>query len=587
MGVLEVPVLIVGGGGCGLTASICLSDLGVDHLLVEKHEGTSHLPKAHFLNQRSMEVLRQHGVAGSVYELGMPTETCKVRFVTSLAGDGPLDRQEIYVFDAFGGGTLRQTYQRVSPCVTTNLPQLRLEPVLRRHAEERAPGKIRFGHELVDFTVDDEGVSARILDRAADRQLDVRARYVIGADGGKTFAPRLGVTMEGPSGLLDLVSTHFSADLSEWWWDDSTLIAMFLNPEGQGTFGSGIVVPMGPTWGRHCEEWALHFAFRPDDPERFNEEEIVPRLRELLKLPDLQPRVHRVSHWIMERVVADRYHFGRILLAGDAVHRHVPTGGLGLNGAMQDAHNLAWKLAAVVKGHAGEELLRTYEAERRPVGIANADWALFTFMNHAVLNAGMGIMPGAPVEANVMALQSYFSNTPVGASLRARAAEVFRTQRVEYSSIDVELGFSYADGALVADGTEPPPRDPMGSEHRPTTRPGHRLPHAWIEGDGRISTHDLTGSDLRFALIAGPAGRPWCDAAARAAEKLGLDVTAVRIGAGGDYRDATGEWAAVAGIGAEGAVLVRPDNHVAWRSTGAAANPDQTMLQTFETVLAR
>jgi len=142
MGVLEVPVLIVGGGGCGLTASICLSDLGVDHLLVEKHPGTSHLPKAHFLNQRSMEVLRQHGVADSVYELGMPTETCKVRFVTSLAGDGPLDRRELFVFDAFGGGSLRHTYQRLSPCVTTNLPQLRLEPVLRRHAEERAPGKV-------------------------------------------------------------------------------------------------------------------------------------------------------------------------------------------------------------------------------------------------------------------------------------------------------------------------------------------------------------------------------------------------------------------------------------------------------------
>jgi 2,4-dichlorophenol 6-monooxygenase len=129
----------------------------------------------------------------------------------------------------------------------------------------------------------------------------------------------------------------------------------------------------------------------------------------------------------------------------------------------------------------------------------------------------------------------------------------------------------------------------MGSEHTPTARPGHRLPHAWLErGDGgRLSTHDLTGPGLRFALIAGPEGQPWCDAAARAAEKLGIDVVTIRIGTGGDYGDSTGEWAAVAGLGADGAVLVRPDNHVAWRSPGAAANPDQTMLQTFETVLAR
>jgi 2,4-dichlorophenol 6-monooxygenase len=586
MSVIKVPVLIVGGGGCGLTSSIFLSDLGVDNLLVERHAGTSVLPRAHYLNQRTMEVLRQHRVADSIYAVGAPIENFgKVRWLTSLAGEGSLEACTIFEMDAFGGGALRERYEKDSPCLSSNYPLLRLEPLLRRHAEERAPGRILYHHELVEWSEGPDGISATVKNRDTDETFTVEAAYMIAADGGKTVGPAVGVEMEGPRGLLDMVATHFSADLSEW-WDESCLITWFLNPMGAGSWGSGAMVPMGPTWGKGSEEWVLYFAFRPDDPERFDEAAIVPRMRELLNLPDLDPTVHRVSHWVLEAVLADRYRAGRVFLAGDAAHRHPPTTGLGLNTAIQDAHNLAWKLAAVLNGTASDSLLDSYEAERRPVGMRNVDWALFTFLNHMVIDAGIGLLPGAPPEAQAAALEAYFAHNPMGETRRARAAEVIATQRTEFQAHDLEIGFSYSAGALVADGTEAPPRDPMGSEYHPTTRPGHRLPHAWLEHDGqRLSTHDLTGATSRFAVLTGPAGETWCTAATQAAEKLGVSIVAARVGAGGDHADLTGDWATLCQIGDDGVVLVRPDNHVAFRSPGAVEDAGAALTAAMEAVL--
>jgi 2,4-dichlorophenol 6-monooxygenase len=582
---LDVPVLIVGGGGCGLSASLFLSDLGVDHLLVERHASTSHLPKAHYLNQRTMEIFRQHGVADSVYEVGTPPDKLgKVRWRTSLGGDGPLDGRTFHTMDSFGGGDLRDRYAKDGPSPSSNYPQLRLEPLIRRHAEQRGPGRLRFDHELVDLVQDQDGVTATVRDRTTDETLTVRARYVIAADGGKTVGPALGVAMNGPTGLLDMVSTHFSADLSEW-ADESCLITWFVNPDGAGSWGSGAMVPMGPTWGAKSEEWVLHFTFGPDDPARFDEQAIVPRMRELLKLPDLDVTVHKVSHWILEGVVADRYRVGRVFLAGDAAHRHPPTTGLGLNTAIQDAHNLAWKLAAVLAGQAAPSLLDSYQPERQAIGVRNVDWAMFTFLNHLVIDAGIGLLPGQPPEANRAAFEAFFADTPMGATRRARAAEVIRTQRTEFQAHDLEIGFRYESGALVGDGTPPPPADPMGCEYHPTTRPGHRLPHAWLERDGtRLSTHDLVGRD-GFALLTGPAGDAWVDAAERAAHTFGVGVHAVRIG--GELADADGEWARVREISDAGAVLVRPDNHVAFRAPGAVDDPAETLRNALATVLGR
>ena len=246
---IDVPVLIIGGGGCGLSASIFLSNLGVEHLLVERHESTSLLPKAHYLNQRTMEAFRQHGVADAILAVGGPIEKFgKVRWTTSMGGDGPLDRRLIHEMDAFGGGTLRERYKTDSACMSSNYPQLRLEPLLRAEAERRAPGQIRYDHEVTGWEQTDNGVTVTVRSRDDDEELIINARYVIGADGGRTVGPKVGVEMAGPTNMVDMVSTHFSCDLSEY-WDDGTLINWFLNPEGADSWGSGVVVQMGPTWG--------------------------------------------------------------------------------------------------------------------------------------------------------------------------------------------------------------------------------------------------------------------------------------------------------------------------------------------------
>lgn len=583
---IDIPVLIVGGGGCGLSSSIFLSNFGVPHLLVERHASTSILPKAHYLNQRTMEIYRQHRVADAIYEVGAPIECFgQIRWMTSLGGDGPLDRKEIHRMDAFGGHTLRERYEADSPVLATNYPQLRLEPLLRREAEKRAPEAIRYHHELLDWQQTESGITANVLNRDSDETFTVRARYLIGADGGKSIVPRLGVEMVGPTNMVDMVTTHFTADLSEY-WDDSTLITWFLNPEGENSWGAGAMVQMGPTWGRRSEEWVVHFAFRPDDPERFNEEAIAPRLLELLRLPDLKLQVHKVSHWILDRIVADRWRIGDIFLAGDAAHRQPPTTGLGLSTGVQDAHNLTWKLAHVLSGSATDALLDTYESERKPVSTEGADWALMAFGNHTVIDAGIGLVPGAPLEANTAAFHALFSTGLVGDALRARARETIDTQRFEFQAHDIEIGFHYRQGALIDDGSAPPPRSETGTIYTPTSRPGHRLPHAWLEKERAwVSTHDLVDKEGSFALIAGKDGAAWADAARAASEKLGVAINIALIGV--DYLDAEGTWSAVGQIGGDGALLVRPDNHVAWRSQSRDDNPEHTLTSALATILGR
>jgi 2,4-dichlorophenol 6-monooxygenase len=585
---ITVPVLIVGGGGCGLTTSIFLSAHGIEHHLVERHAGTSHLPKAHYLNQRTMEVYRQYGIADSIYEVGTPADNFgKVKWVTSLGGDGELDARTILKMDSFGGGALLQRYAADSPCLSSNYPQLRLEPLLRNLAEQRAPDAIHFNHELVTFTQDEDGVHAVVKNRETEDTYTVDAQYLIGADGGKTVGPALGVNMEGPTGLLDIVSTHFTADLSAW-ADEDTLIYWLLNPEGSGSWDSGAMAAMGPTWGKHSEDWVFHFTFRPDDPQRFAEDAVVPRIRNLLRLPELDMQVHTVSHWILEGVLADRYRVGRVLLAGDAAHRHPPTTGLGLNTAIQDAQNLVWKLAAVLNGDASAALLDSYEAERRPIGMRNVDWAMFTFLNHMVIDAGIGLIPGQSLDEKRNVFRAYFADTPMGETRRARTAEVIGTQRTEFHAHDLEIGFSYATGALVADGSPPPPRDPMGSTYHPTTRPGHRLPHAWLEHNGqRLSTHDLTDVCACFALITGPAGGRWVQAAQLVEEKYGVRIKVASIGDGADYTDSTGTWTQLRGIEDGGAILVRPDNHVGWRSIGETTSPADDLATALSAILSR
>ena len=579
----DVQVLVVGGGACGLSASILLSDLGVEHLALERYPATSPLPKAHYINLRTMDIFRQHGLAQDVYAAGMPMHDTKVRWVTTLGGEGTLDRRDLMTFDAFGGGSLRERYAAAAPGPATNLPQTRLEPILQRHAEARAPACVRFGHELVEFSQDESGVSGRVRVADSGEIVSVRADYMIAADGGRTIAPALGASMEGPTQLANLKSLHITADLSDHVPGDA-LITYVVRPGSRFRFAT--LRPHGPSWGRRCEDWGMAFALRPDDPG-LSTDEVPQAIRDALNLPDLAVTVHRAYDWSVERVVAARFRYGRVFLAGDAAHRHVPTNGFGINSAVHDVHNLAWKLSAVVSGRATDELLDSYEAERRPVDVQNADWALFTFGNGRFMDAALGVSPTASIEANASALEAYLADTPMGATLRARGESVMRSQRVEYEALDREIGYVYASAAVLDDGSTPPPRDPMGAIYTAAARPGHLLPHAWLALDGhQISTHDLVGARGAFCLITGADGEPWRAAARAVAPRLGYEIDVVVIDRGPDgYADVTGAWEQQSGIDSGGAVLVRPDNHVGYRCARAAVDPEQELERALRTIM--
>ncbi|MBH0118049.1 FAD-dependent monooxygenase [Rhodococcus sp. CX] len=582
MKTIDTEVLIVGGGGCGLTASIILADLGVDSLLVERHPSTSHLPKAHLLSQRTMEIFRHHGVADSLFAEGSPVDKMsKVRFATSLGGDGHLDRRTIFSIDAFGGGSLRHRYEMDSPVVCTDLPQIRLEPVLRDHAEQRNPGRVLFHTQLESFAADDDGVTAVISDRDTGEQTEVRARFMIAADGGKTVGPALGIQTIGEKNVLDMVTVYFEADLSPWVPDDGTFQTWFANVNAKGLWSNGNLGPRGPhPWGARSKEWAVHFSMPVEEGKKFDNTTVVPRIRELLGIPELDLNVLSVNHWIIEGVHAERYREGRILLAGDAAHKHPPTSGLGLNSGIGDAHNLCWKLAAILRGWAGIDLLDSYEAERLPVAQQNIDWAMMTFRAHAILPAAVGLVAGDQ-EKNRQALTNLFVDGRRGEIRRSLVAEATTSLRREFQAHDLDLGVVYEDGAVLADGTDAPGRDPAGLEYVPTTRPGHRLPHAWLlDGDNKISTHDLIQPG-RLVLIVDTDGQTWVETAEKLAEQRGIPLDVVTVGRRASVRPVGDHWHDIRGIRDDGAILVRPDGHIAFRAQSMLDHPTHALEAAF------
>lgn len=593
---LRTGVLVVGAGGSGLTLSNLLVDLGADFLTIERRPASTGLPKAHYLNQRTMEIFRQHCIADEVYEQGAPPDKM-TRFAvwTTMGGDGPLDRRLIYGTDGPGGGeSLRHLYQRDSPSPATNLPQRDLEPLLARRLTDRAPDRALYGVELVDLETHDAGIVATIKNLTDGEVFAVRADYLVAADGGRTIGPRTGNTMTGEKNLAQSTTVHFAADLSKYWLDDRAFLNMFIHPMKRGTeTGPGFVrcsvLPVAAPWGRNSGEYMSHVHMTPDETAAADHATVGQWLKELFKLPEqVDIKVISYNKWTIEGVLAEHFKLGPVLFVGDAAHKHPPTTGLGLNSGIQDAHNLAWKLAAVLRGTAPAELLDTYELERRPVCAFNVDWALSTFFNRrAVEDSIYATHPPARHEGDgeSTAIAALLADTADGRMRRARLQDMYSTQRLELQAHDVEIGFVYEQGALVADGSTAPDRDPMGFEYVPTTRPGHRLPHAWLDVDRRrLSTHDFLGREGQFLLIANEQGQGWCDAAPAVSEQLSVTITAIRIGIDA-HIDAERRWAEVSGVGARGAILVRPDGMVAWRTQDLGVDPEAQLVDVLHRVL--
>jgi 2,4-dichlorophenol 6-monooxygenase len=585
---LRVPVLIVGGGGAGLTASMLLSTLGVESLLVSALPTTSILPKAHVLNQRAMEILREVGVADAVYARSTPAANMEATaWYAGLAGRRPECGRRIARMEAWGAGGRDPFWAAASPCRPANLPQIRLEPLLKARAEALAPGRVRFAHELVDFAQDEAGVSAVVLDRHAGARHAVRADYLLACDGGRTIGPKLGVSLEGQRNLASEVSIHMSADLSRWARDPDVLIRWIWLPD---TGQLAVLVPMGPErWGPDSEEWVFHLNYPHDDPRALDDARVEADMRRALGIGGHPLTLHKVSRWTLEGVLADRFRVGRVFLVGDAAHRHPPTGGLGLASAIQDAHNLCWKLAAVLAGHASERLLDSYEAERRAVTRRNVERSVENALNQLTVGQALGIDARAGADANWAQLARFFGGRPEAGEYRREALRKLASQSMEFGEHNVEAGYRYASAAIVPDGTPEPAALDEIRIYAPSTRPGCPLPHAELEDEGgeRRPLMDLVQPG-RFLLIAGERGAAWCEAAAKLAAERGLPLDAVRIGhLEGDRRDPRSAWVRQREIGSAGALLVRPDRFVAWRSLGSAADPQGELERALAQVLGR
>ncbi|MEZ0075496.1 FAD-dependent monooxygenase [Planotetraspora sp. GP83] len=590
---LDVDVLIVGGGAAGLTVSALLGSYGVDTLLVNAWPHTSILPKAHILNQHTMEILAAIGAADEVYERATPPEM--TRYTGIFAGfAGPHEDygRLITKTESWGAAGDDVDYVAASEHRLANLPQIRLEPIIRARAEALAgKDRVRFGHEMLSFTQDDEGVEAVILDRETGNEYRVRARYLLGCDGGRTVRPQLGIELDnlGPekSQAARIVSIYMTADLSKWATEPEALLRSYYLPDLGRTIG---LLAMGPDhWGPESEEWVVHQFFPAEEEATTDDEAAVVKMREALGIGDVEVTVHAITRWWFEGVLAREFRKGRAFLLGDAAHRHPPTGGLGLNSAVQDAYNIAWKLAAVLQGHAGDELLDTYEAERRAVTGRNVRRALENAANAPKLRAAMGVEYVPDPEGNWKTLRDYWADTPEGKRRRREVLAAVTEQSMEFRAHNTEYGYTYESTAVLPDG-EPAP-EPIDEirVYRPSTRPGHPLPHAWLlDDDGDLVPIASLLGPGRFLLIAGEKGQAWQEAARKIAAEHGLPLDAVTIGHGeGDYLDPRCTWLRHRDIDADGAILVRPDRFVAWRSRGASADAVSELSGAVFSVLGR
>jgi 2-polyprenyl-6-methoxyphenol hydroxylase-like FAD-dependent oxidoreductase len=517
---IEVPVLIIGGSLVGISTALLLGHHGVHALAVEHHRGTAIHPRAAQISQRTMEVLRTVGIEQIVRRKSDDqfVQDGAIMAVETLAG------REIGYFIA----NLNEDIRDVSPTERVFISQSLLEPLLKQRAEELG-ATLRFGTDMISFDQDDAGVTAVIRDRDTGQTDHVRASYMVAADGAHSrVRETLGIAMHGHGVFSRSVTIYFRADVAPLLRGRNLSVIYVNNAALRGFFRFEKPFDRGFL--------AVNALGDPNAPitdvaTGLTEERCREWVRIALGSDDVPVTIDNVMPWNAAADSAERYQSGRIFLAGDAAHVMPPNGGFGGNTGVQDAHNLAWKLAMVLGGDAGPELLATYDAERRPVGAFTTEQAYSRYVTRTAPYLGTeGMQPIAP-------------------------------------DLNIELGYVYRSTAVcdtTGDAVHDNPRETRA-------RAGTRAPHVWLERHGdRISTLDLfTG---RFVLLAGADAAAWCESTRAVADQMRLGVDVHRIGADG-LADPDATFAAAYGLTSRDAMLVRPDGFVAWRSKTAAGSP--------------
>lgn len=533
---IEVPVLIVGGSLVGLSASVALASHGVRNLVVERHRGTAIHPRAAMLHQRTTEIFREFGVLEEVERAAAREflQNGAIMAVESLGG------KELVYFQQ----NVNEGVEHLSAAPRLFITQIGLEPILRARAAELG-AEHRFAADVIDVEQDEQGVRAVVRDRDTGEETLVRAQYLIAADGAHSATrERLGIGMLGRGKFSDCITIYFKSDVSGLIGDRNLSVTYVNHPELLAFFRFSFAQDSGFL--------AVFKALDEDGqpiPDIGATAEDIDRctrfVRTALGVGDDHPiEIDSVQRWAAESGWAERFRDGRIFLIGDAVHVMPPTGGFGGNTGIVDAHNLAWKLAHVLQGKAGDALLDTYDPERRPAAALTAEQAYTRYVLRVDQSLGTADLQET-LDDVAIELGPVYHSTGVASTAPGSNATGSISDR------DSETQNPREPGAVV----------------------GGRAPHVALSGEGARSVHDVFGES--YVLLTGADGTEWLDAAHAAS------IPAHRVGPGGTLDAAAGAFEQAYGIESDGAVLVRPDGVIAWAATtsdGAASSALDAVL---------
>ncbi|GII95088.1 FAD-dependent monooxygenase [Sinosporangium siamense] len=546
----STDVLIVGGGLAGLATAVFLAWHGVDCLMVEKHGGTSIHPRARGINPRTMELMRSVGLEDRL----RATESAR-----ALAGNAGVLAVESLVGKELG--RLQQAYHMdpgadfsaLTPTPWCLCHQDEFEVVLRARAEELG-AKTAYGTRVSDIQCTDDEVKAVL--HGPDQTSQVRARYLVAADGASSpIRTSLGIPFEGVGSLANYANIHFYADLRAELGDRRFVLCYTINPRVRGA-----LLPID-----NARRWLLHVPYSPshNTMSDFDDERCTELVRAAAGCDDLDVKILGVVPWEAAGRTAGTFHAGRCLLVGDAAHVMPPSGAFGSNVGIQDAHSLAWRLAAIIHGWGGEQMLADYDAERRPIAAATVHQAVLRSKDRPRLTQEARPKPNPAIMPDSVVMFGGRYPSPSPGSLVAAAPSPDAASLSETSSSETSLGEVW--------------------EHELGGLPGTRAPHLRLPAGGSLL--DLYRKTM--VLVVGPAGTAWRSVGARAHARLNVPFTCHQVGVG-PLSTLGAEWADAHGVGADGAVLVRPDGYVTWRSAGPPGpRAEEELAKTLRTMFRR
>jgi len=527
-----------------------------------------------------MEIMRDMGIEDIVQAEATEHERCgDTVFCTSIVGE------EIGRILTWGTHPARLAdHTLASPSSMCDIPQTYLEPILVTTASKRGT-HTRFSTEYLSHTQDENGVTANVRDRLTGHEYQIRAKYMIGADGARSIiAQELALPTVGNMDIAGSMNITFKADLAHYVEGRPSVLYWVIQPGANiGGIGAGLVRMVRP-WNEWLIVWGYDIT-KP--PPVVDDAAAIQIVRNLVGIPVLEVEITGKSLWGNNELYATNLQKGRVFCAGDAIHRHPPSNGLGSNTSIQDSYNLCWKISEVLKGRADPSLLETYTAERAPVAKQIVTRANKSSREFVHLFDALGIKPGMSEQDMAKEIEERKADTPAGAKKRAELVIAMDKKNYEFNAHGVEMGQFYESTAVISDG--PPPKNERDPElyYQATTTPGARLPHAWV-GDRlhKKSTLDLAKYNA-WTVFTGTTGKAWAKAVEDAAKELGLNLKCVVIGPGQDAEDLYYDWAKLREVNEDGAILVRPDKHVAWRSKSLAKDPSKELIAVMKKVLGR